>query len=248
MSNPKAPVDLREVPLRLLAICGSPRKNSNSGKLLAHAIEGAKEAGNVEVEIFDFCGAKISGCTACNQYCIEHKACVHKDDFVEFRDKWNRAEAVIWAVPVYSMGAPALVRAAIDRMGEVLLGNRIEELKAGGTLPRFLKAGAVIVQGSALYGGQEQVIEGMHEHLVLMDCIPVGPDMPHAHMGLPGQVPDRTEPNDERGLFTGSKLIGLRVAQVGKMLKLGKLALASSLGDEYFCAPDHFSHTQRPEV
>lgn len=248
MSSSLPSVDIREVPLRLLAICGSPRKNSNSQKLLDIAVEGAKEVGAVELETFEFFGKKISPCTACNKYCIEHKACVHKDAFVEFRDKWNRAEAVIWSMPVYTMAGPAVVRAVIDRLGEVLLGNRIEELREGGTLPRFLKAGGVIVQGSSRWGGQEVVIEGMHEHLVLMDCIPVNADMPHSHCGVAGHIPHGTEPNDDELLLTNSRLLGKRVAQVGKMLKLGKLAVAPMLGDEYFCSPDSFAETLRPEV
>ena len=40
----------------------------------------------------------------------------------------------------------------------------------------------------------------------------------------------------------------MRVAQVGKMLKLGKYAIADSLRDTYFCSPDSFADTKRPEV
>ncbi|HIU94306.1 MAG TPA: NAD(P)H-dependent oxidoreductase, partial [Candidatus Aphodomorpha intestinavium] len=40
--------------MKLLAICGSPRRDSNSQILLDLAVEGAKSAGNVEVEHYTF--------------------------------------------------------------------------------------------------------------------------------------------------------------------------------------------------
>ena len=241
-------IDLQEIPIRLLAICGSPRKNSNSAKLLEHAVEGARSTGAIEVDTYEFHGKQIRPCTACSKYCFEHKACVNKDGFIELLEKWNRAEAIIWSLPVYTMGGPALVRGAIDRMGEILLANRLESIRAGGTLPRFLKAAGVIVQGSSRWGGQEIVIEGMHQHLVLMDCIPVNADMPASHAGVAGHIPDKAQPTDEEHLLTNSRILGTRVAQVGKILKLGKLSIAGSLGDEYFCSPDSFAETLRPEV
>ncbi len=241
-------IQIQDVPLRVLGICGSPRAKSNSKILLDLALEGALETGNVEVETYLFNKKQIAACTACNAYCIKNKECVHKDGFAEFAEKWLRADAIIWSMPVYTMSGPALVRAAMDRLGEVFLGNRIEQLQAGGTLPHFMKACGAIAQGSSRFGNQEIVLEGMIDHFVLMDCIPVCADMPHSHTGVAGHIVDKTEPNDNEGLLTESRMLGRRVAEVGKLLKLGKLAIADSLSDDYFCAPDSFANTQRPEV
>ena len=117
-----------------------------------------------------------------------------------------------------------------------------------GTLPHFMKACGIIVQGSSRFGNQEIVIEGMIDHLITMDCIPVCADMPHSHIGVAGHVVDGQRPDDHEGLMTQSREIGLRVAQVGKMLKLGKYAIADSLSDDYFCSPDSFAENLRPEV
>lgn len=241
-------LDLREVPLRLLAVCGSPRNKSNSGKVLEKAVEGALEAGNVEVEYYHFNKKKIEACTACSAYCKKNKDCVYKDGFQEFAEKWCRAEAVIWAVPVYTMAGPGLTRALMDRLGQVFFSNRFEEVRQGKPLPRLLKASGVIAQGSSRWGTQEIVLEGMNEHFVLMDCVPVCGDMPHSHIGVAGHIPDKTEPTDDEGLFTDSRILGRRVAETGKILKIGRLAIAGSLGDEYFCSPDSFAQTMRPEV
>lgn len=243
---PKIPI--QEVPIRVLGICGSPRAKSNSKRLMDLALEGAAEVGGVEVETYLFNQKQIAACTACNAYCIKNKECVHKDGFVEFAEKWLRADAIIWSMPVYTMSGPALVRAAMDRLGEVFLGNRIEQIQAGGTLPHFMKACGIIVQGSSRFGNQEIVIEGMVDHFVLMDCIPVCADMPHSHTGVAGHIVDKTEPDDKEGLLTESKMLGRRVAQVGKLLKLGRYAIADSLSDDYFCSADSFAKTARPEV
>ncbi len=241
-------IAIADVPLRVLGICGSPRANSNSQKLLNLALESAREVGNIEVETYTFNKKQMAPCTACTAYCFKNKECVNKDGFFEFAEKWLRADAIIWAIPVYTMSGPGIMRAALERLGEVFLANRIDEINAGGTLPRFMKACGIIAQGSARWGNQEVVIEGMINHFVLMDCLPVCADMPHSHTGVAGHVPDGTEPNDEAGLLTDSKILGRRVAEVGKILKLGKLAIANSLGDEYFCSPDSFAETLRPEV
>ena len=239
---------INDVPIRVLGICGSPRAKSNSKLLMDLALEGAVETGNVEVETYTFHQKQIAACTACNAYCIKNKECVHQDGFVEFAEKWLRADAIIWSMPVYTMSGPALVRAAMDRLGEVFLGNRIEQIQAGGTLPHFMKACGIIVQGSSRFGNQEIVIEGMIDHFVLMDCLPVCADMPHSHTGVAGHIVDKTEPDDKEGLLTESKILGRRVAQVGKLLRLGKLAIAGSLSDDYFCSPESFAKTARPEV
>ena len=248
LSNQIPKCKVEDIPLKVLAICGSPRPDSNSQILLNLAVEGALSTGNVEIEQYTFEGKKISPCTACNAYCIKNHDCAHKDGFQEFAAKWLRADAVIWALPVYTMSGPAMVRGVLDRLGEVFLGNRIEQLKAGGTLPHFMKACGIICQGSSRFGNQEIVIEGMIDHLVTMDCIPVCADMPHSHVGVPGHVVDGERPNDDDGLMSQSREIGMRVAQVGKLLKLGKYAIADSLSDDYFCSPDSFAQTQRPEV
>ena len=248
MSNQIPKLKLESVPLKVLAICGSPRRDSNSQILLDLAVEGARSTGNVEVEHYTFEDKKISGCTACNAYCIKNHDCAHKDGFQEFAQKWLRAEAIIWALPVYTMSGPAMVRGVLDRLGEVFLGNRIEQVRAGGTLPHFMKACGIICQGSSRFGNQEIVIEGMIDHLITMDCIPVCADMPHSHIGVAGHVEDGTKPDDEAGLMTQSREIGMRIAQVGKMLKLGKYAIADSLSDDYFCSPNSFAENLRPEV
>ena len=91
-------------------------------------------------------------------------------------------------------------------------------------------------------------MERMIDHLLTMDCIPVCADMPESHIGVPGHVVHGTKPHDGDGLLTQSREIGMRVAQVGKILKLGKYAIADTLRDTYFCSPDSLAETKRPEV
>ena len=80
LSNQIPKLTLESVPLKLLAICGSPRRDRNSHILLDLGVEGAMSAVNVEVEHYTFDGKKISGCTACNAFCIKNHDCVHKGE------------------------------------------------------------------------------------------------------------------------------------------------------------------------
>lgn len=216
--------------------------------LLDEAYKGAQAVGNVEIDEFLFYGKKIEPCLACTTYCGKNKKCVHKDDFAEFLEKWMQADAVIWSAPVYTMGPPSIDRAVLERLGEVLYSCRKELVAQGVPLPYFLKASGMIVQGSSRFGNQEVVIENMIEHFVLMDCIPVSGDMPHAHLGIAGHVVDKTTPENDHELLAQCRKLGQRVAEVAKIIKIGKLAIEKSLGDAYFCSPVSFVETKRPVV
>jgi multimeric flavodoxin WrbA len=157
------------VDLKLLGICGSPRKG-NSEFLLKRALEYAEKIlpHSLTTEIFHIRGKNFSPCIHCNR-CIDSKGeCVQNDDFQVLRDKWVDADIIVYSVPVYHMGIPGQLKCFIDRLGHSLPRKEI--------VKKSLKAIGIIVQGIYLFSGQEPTIQQLVSHALLMGAIPVVPD------------------------------------------------------------------------
>jgi multimeric flavodoxin WrbA len=234
---------LNDVPVRILCINGSPRGRSNSQWLIDKAMEGALSLGKVEIETFNIRAKKLAPCMGCVEYCQEHKKCIHEDDFEKLTELWLRADGIIWAAPVYTFSPPSQVRSWMDRFFEIVFQNCQGN---GKPFHRFLKPTGVIIQGSSRFGGQELTAQSMLEHVVMMGCIPVSGDMPHSDQAILGQVIDKTTPEHETGLLNDSFRMGVRVAEMTKLIKLSKLALASSLPDDYWYSQTVVGEVERP--
>jgi len=99
----------------IVILSGSPRKNGNSKKLVAKFKEGAESAGNT-VTVFRTAHMKIGGCIGC-EYCLKNEGkCSLKDDMTEILDALHKADAVVWASPIYYFSFTAQLKSAIDRM------------------------------------------------------------------------------------------------------------------------------------
>lgn len=236
-------VDLADVPARILFITGSPRRHSNSQWLIDRAIDGAKALGGVDIDTFQFVGKRISPCTGCVEYCEQRKECRYDDHFKVLADKWLRADGIVWAVPVYTFGPPSQVRSWMDRFGEIFFQNMRDKDMP---LFRFAKPTGIMVQGSSRFGGQEITAQAMMEHVILMDCLPVSGDMPHSDQAVLGQVIDKQTPESNPPLLHAAYRMGVRVAEMTKLVKLGKLALASSLPDVYWYSKTDLGEISRP--
>ena len=215
--------------VRLLGICGSPRKTGNSRFLLDRAVAAAKETAPeaVETELYSFAGKEIAPCISCFR-CMDAGDCTIEDDFQELRDKWVAADAVIYSVPVYHMGIPGQLKCFIDRLGNSLLSFY------GGVLSRNLKTVGVVVQGSHIFAGQEQVMTALLNHAVLMSCVPVAGDLWQSYLGAAGWTRDQSNKDSLRRLYdegeadaeiavTAADGLGKRVVQMALVIKSGGL-------------------------
>ena len=213
--------------IRLLGICASPRKTGNSRFLLEKALNGASEAAPdvVEIELFSMAGKQIGPCISCFR-CVEAGDCTIEDDFHELRDKWVAADAIIYSVPVYHMGIPGQLKCFIDRLGNSLFSFY------GGNLSRNLKTVGVVVQGSHLFAGQEQVMITLINHAVLMSCVPVAGDPWQSYLGAAGWTRDQSRKDSLRRLHdegeadaeitvTAADSLGKRVVEMALVIKSG---------------------------
>lgn len=242
MSAPK--VNFKEVPVKILIINASPRGNNNSQWLVDAAQKGISEnMPNTEIEIFQFWGKKIASCKGCTEYCQKNKKCVTEDDFQQLTEMWLRADGIIWASPVHTFGPPSQVFAWMERFGEVFMQNMRDK-----NMPymRYLKPTGLLIQGSSRFGGQEITAQSLQEHSLLMDCLAVSGDMPHDDQGVLAQVIDKTSPQGNDELLHSAYRMGVRVAEMTKLIKLGKLAIASSLDDCYWYSRSQLGLVERP--
>jgi FMN reductase len=189
--------------LKILALCGSPRKNSNSQKLLRIALEGALDAGPAEVETYSLSRRHFDDRPGADP---ENRA----RDGQELVEKWLWAEAVLWASPVYTLSGPGITALALEYLAGALAGQE---------RPDIPKVGGIIAQGSSRWGNQEIVLENMLGCFVSLGVWPVCADMPHSHIGVAGHIPDKQEPGDGERLLTDCRILGKRLAETGGLLR-----------------------------
>ena len=102
--------------MEIVAICASPRAKGNTATLLEALLEGAREAG-ATTHRFDPAGMRISACDACRA-CLENAeaGCILDDDMQRIYAALRRADAWVFATPVYFWHTTASLKLVIDRL------------------------------------------------------------------------------------------------------------------------------------
>lgn len=227
--------------IKLLGICGSPRKKGNSHYLLEWVIKGAVGVApdTVDAQAYSLAGKQIAPCIACDR-CSKTGKCATEDDFQELRDKWLAADAIIYSAPVYNMAIPAQLKAFIDRLGNsmVYASGGAEAVDA-----KNLKVVGVAVQGGCVFAGQEQVMSYLINHAVLMSCLPVSGDEWQSYLGAAGWTRNTLRKDALRRLYEEGDLdaqaavaaalsLGKRVVQVAMIVQAGGMACRDMLVED----------------
>jgi len=190
--------------MKIIGICGSPRKHKSTYYTLNAALEAAKEANpDIETEVFDLADKTVAGCTDCD-VCRKKLDCSINDNFKELIPKLQDTDlaAVIIATPVYMGCMSGQVKALLDR--SVMFRRNGFLLKD--------KIGAALAVGGSRNGGQELAIQAIHAGMLIHDMIIVGDGEKTAHFGgITKSRPDIEE--DETGLLT-VRNTGKRVAEL----------------------------------
>ncbi len=100
--------------VKVVGICGSPRKDGNTEILVNNSLKAAREEG-AETEIILLSEKKIAPCIACGA--CSSGSCVIDDDFMEVFNKMTEADGLIWASPSYYESMTPQMKALIDRSG-----------------------------------------------------------------------------------------------------------------------------------
>lgn len=100
--------------MKVLAINGSPRAGGNTGIALEEMKKIFDEEG-IEFEIIQIGTKDVRGCIACNR-CEERGKCVFDDIVNELAPKFEAADGLVVASPVYYASANATLIACLDRL------------------------------------------------------------------------------------------------------------------------------------
>lgn len=219
-----------KIKIKVLGICGSPRKGGNTEFLLNQALDAAKEVDTdaVATELYSISGKEYLPCISCFScgklgYCIRSK----DDDFDELRDKWLEADGVIMAIPVYHMSIPGQLKCFIDRLGNSLWSYQ-------GSAGKHLKVYGAIAQGVHIFSGQENAIKEIINHAIVMGNVVTSGDPWESYIGGVGWTENKVEKNALKSLYESksfdanvavksARSLGKRVAELALIIKVGAL-------------------------
>ncbi len=114
--------------MKVIVLHGSPRKGKNSDIFSQHFLDGLNSVGKNEITHFYLNEMSIKSCQGC-LYCatsIGHK-CKTEDDMLEIYNAFPAADIVVWATPMYWGYMTAQMKAALDRMEAIVMGNGFKD-------------------------------------------------------------------------------------------------------------------------
>ena len=100
--------------MKVLIINGSPRANGNTTVALEEMRRTFAEEG-IETELVQVGNLAVRGCIACNR-CAELGKCIFDDVVNELAPKFEEADGLVAASPVYYASANATLIAVLDRL------------------------------------------------------------------------------------------------------------------------------------
>ena len=178
--------------MKVIAFCGSGRKDGNTALLLNAVLEPLAEAG-AETELVELAGNEIRGCMACYVCYMEKNGAyvLTKDIVNESIAKMASADAIILGSPAYFGDVSSEMKALIDRSSMVN--------KANGDMFRRKIGASVVAVGRA---GAIHTFDTMNHFFLIGQMIIVGSNYWNIGIGPEkGEVVD-----DEEGMKTMHQL------------------------------------------
>ena len=191
----------RSVILKVLLINGSPRPNGNTALALKNMAE-VFEAQGVEAKILNVGSNAVRGCIACNS-CKKSGKCVFDDAVNEAAPKFQEADGLVVASPVYYASANATLIAFLDR------------LFYSTSFDKRMKVGASVVV--ARRGGCSATFDELNKYFTISG-MPVASS--HYWNSLHGRLPGEAQ-QDAEGIATVRNL-AKNIAFLMKSIALGK--------------------------
>lgn len=187
--------------MKVLMLNGSPRANGNTALALKE-LEKVFAAEGIEVETVQLGNKPIRGCVACGG-CYKAGRCVLDDSLEELAAKFQEADGLVVASPVYYASANATLIAALDRL---FYSTRFD---------KTMKVGASIAV--ARRGGCSATFDQLNKYFTISG-MPVASSRywNSVHGAAPGEAQQ-----DEEGLLT-MRTLARNMAFLMKSIALGK--------------------------
>ena len=187
--------------MKVLIINGSPRKNGNTA-IAIREMEQVFQQEGVEVETVQIGNQDVRGCIACGS-CAKNGKCVFDDVVNELAPKFEEADGLVVASPVYYASANATLIACLDR------------LFYSTPFDKSMKVGASVV--CARRGGCSATFDELNKYFTISN-------MPIASSqywnSIHGRVPGEAE-MDEEGKQT-MRALARNMSFLMKSIALGK--------------------------
>jgi multimeric flavodoxin WrbA len=190
--------------MRVVAFCGSGRKQGNTSLLLKAVLEPLTAAG-VDTELVELAGNEIRGCMSCYVCFMEKNGtCVLKKDIVnECIGKMAEADAIILGSPAYFGDVTSEMKALIDRSGMVSQAN-------GNMFRRKIGASVVAVRRA----GAAHSLNTMNQFFLLSQMIVVGSNAWNVGFG-----PEKGEVVEDEEAMTTMRQLGENILWLMKKLQ-----------------------------
>lgn len=187
--------------MKVLMLNGSPHEKGNTALALAEMDKIFKETG-VETEVICVGNQPVRGCMACYG-CVKKGECVFEDVVNELAPKFERADGLVVASPVYYASANATLSAVLDRL---FLSTRFD---------KTMKVGASVVV--ARRGGLSATFDQLNKYFTI-NGMPVASSQywNSVHGRTPGEVVQ-----DKEGLQT-MRTLARNMIFLMKAIALGK--------------------------
>lgn len=202
-------------PVKIIGICGSPRKAATE-YCVKEALQEAQKIEGIEVEYYSLRGRSIHFCVHCDS-CLRkgsYECVVYKDDMTELYEPFMNADGYIIGSPVYGMCITGQLQTFFNRFRSTWL---LEQEKPG-----FFhnKVGGSIAVGGTRHGGQEMALSTINNFYFMLGVSVVSGGF-KAYNGAAVWSQDKGEEGakkDEIGMAT-VRAIGERVAKAAKALR-----------------------------
>ena len=187
--------------MKVLMLNGSPRANGNTALALKE-LEKVFAAEGIEVETVQLGNKPIRGCVACGG-CYKAGRCVLDDSLEELAAKFQEADGMVVASPVYYASANATLIAALDRL---FYSTRFD---------KTMKVGASVAV--ARRGGCSAAFDQLNKYFTISG-MPVASSRywNSVHGAAPGEAQQ-----DEEGLVT-MRTLARNMAFLMKSIALGR--------------------------
>ncbi len=190
--------------MKVVAFCGSGRKQGNTYLLQKAVLEPLADAG-AETEIIELAGSEIRGCMSCYVCFMEKNGtCVLKKDIVnDCIAKMAAADAILLGSPAYFGDVTSEMKALIDRCGMVSQANgHIFQRKIGAAVVAVRRSGAV------------HTLDTMNHFFLLSKMIIVGSDSWNVGIG-----PEKGEVADDEEGMKNMRLLSKNIVWLLKKLQ-----------------------------
>lgn len=124
--------------MKVLLLNGSPRVSGVNGTALQEMVQVFEQNG-IETEVVHVGNQAVRGCMACG-YCYKNGKCIYDDVVNELAAKFEEADGLVVASPVYYASANATLVAVLDRL---FYSSRFDKtMKVGASVVTCRRGGA----------------------------------------------------------------------------------------------------------